>query len=257
MENKKNKAKYLFLVFGIIIFTIYFLPVFGPIVNFGNIFGMAVGLLLILVFAFYNKLRESVKKISKSQIGKCFIALFLVVVIAFVSLFAVTLISVIASSKYTANDENTVIVLGCRVFGTKPSRELQKRCDVAFDYLEKHPDSVAILTGAKGDDEEISEAQCQYNILVEKGIDKDRLFIEDKSTSTEGNIKNAKEIIDENGLSMDVAIATSAYNQKRASMIARKYQLTASSIPSVSGFYSIPTYFTREVFAVWAMYIFK
>ena len=254
--EKKSFSRYLFLVFGAVIFIIYFLPVFGPIINFGNVFGMAVGLVLIAVFVFYKKLKSLVKKSADKKIGKCIIGILLAFIIAFVSLFAVTLISVISASGYTATDEKTVIVLGCRVFGTQPSRELQKRSDAALDYLQKNPEAVAILTGGQGADEDISEAQCLYNLLTENGIDEGRLFIEDKSTSTEENIRFAKEIIDENGLSDSVAIATSGYNQKRASMIAKEYSLSASSIPSYSGFYSIPTYFTREVFAIWAMIIF-
>jgi uncharacterized SAM-binding protein YcdF (DUF218 family) len=256
MEKKKNKAKYLFLVFGIIIFVIYFLPVFGRILNVGNILGMAVGLALILVFIFYKRIKELFKKLSSSKLGKCFVVLFLTVIIAFVSLFTVTLAKVVFASRYTAKDEKTVIVLGCLVYGTEPSNQLKSRCNVAADYLLNHPEAVAILTGGQGEDEDISEAECLFNMMTEKGIDENRLFIEDRSTSTDENIAFAKMIIEENGLSTDVAIATSSYNEKRASVIAEKYSLTAASIPAYSGFWSIPTYFTREVFALWALKLF-
>ncbi|MBE6836082.1 MAG: YdcF family protein [Ruminococcaceae bacterium] len=257
MEKKSKIIRYLFLVFGLLIFIIYFAPVIGRILNIANLLGMAVGIVLIIVFVFYNKFAVVIKRLSSKKFGKCIIGVFLVFVITFVAVFSVTLFSVIRSSGYTAKNETTVIVLGCRVFGTEPSRELQKRCDAAFEYLEKNTEAVAILTGGKGDDEDISEAQCLFNLLKEKGIDKNRLYIEDKSTTTDENIKFAKEIIDQNNLSTDVAIVTTAYNQKRAAMTAEKYSLNASSIPAYSGFWSIPTYFTREVFAVWEIYLFK
>ncbi|MBO4338857.1 MAG: YdcF family protein [Clostridia bacterium] len=255
--EKKSKVKYLFLIFGIIIFTIYFAPVIGRILNIANLLGMAVGIAFVLIFVFYKRIQNIVKKLSEKKTGKCVIGVFLALVIIFVSLFSVTLFSVIKASGYTAKDETTVIVLGCRVFGKEPSRELIKRSEAAADYLLNNTEAVAILTGGKGEDEDISEAQCLMNLIKEKGIDESRLYLEEKSTTTDENIKFSKEIIEKNGLSEDVAIVTTAYNQKRASMTAEKYSLKASSIPSYSGFWSIPTYFTREVFAVWAMYVFK
>lgn len=257
MKKNTDYTKYIFLLFGSVIFIIYFLPVFGLICNIGNIFGMAVGLALILVFVFYEKLTDLLKKLSDSKTGKCLIALFLTAIIIFFSLFTVTLSKVILASRYTAKDEKTVIVLGCLVRGTVPSLQLQKRCDAAAEYLLNNPDAVAILTGGQGEDEDISEAQCLFMLMKEKGIDEKRLYIEDKSTSTDENISFAKKIIEENNLSTDVAIATSAYHEKRACMIAEKYSLSASSIPASSDFFSIPTYFTREVIAVWAMIIFE
>lgn len=256
MEKKKNIAKYLLLIFGIIFFIIYLLPVFGGILNFGNIFGMAVGVALILIFIFYKRLTAFYKKVKSTKIGFCITTVLISLICAFVGMFAFAMVQVISASRYTATNEKTVIVLGCRVYGTEPSNQLKSRCDVAVDYLLKNPEAVAILTGGQGEDEDISEAQCLFNLMTEKGIDESRLFVEDKSTSTEENIKFAKEIIDENDLGTFVAIATSDYNEKRAGKIALKYQLLASSIPSTSGFYSIPTYYTREAIAVLVMSLF-
>ena len=256
MEIKKKIKKYLLLIFGLAIFTVYFLPVFGLIINIGNIFGMAVGIILILAFVFFEKLDALYKKVTSTKIGICVTAVVSAVVCAFVGMFGFALVQVISSARYTATNEKTVIVLGCRVYGTEPSNQLKSRCDTAVDYLKKNHEAVAILTGGQGEDEDISEAQCLYNLMKEKGIDEKRLFIEDKSTSTEENIKFAKEIIDENDLSTSVAIATSDYNERRAYRIALNYSLLASSIPSTSGFYSIPTYYTREAIALLVMSIF-
>lgn len=117
-------------------------------------------------------------------------------------------------------------VLGCRVKGTVPTRALMSRCKAAFDYLTENKDSVAVLSGGQGADEDISEAECMYHILTEKGIDKTRLYIENASTSTEENLKFSSDVIDKNNLSKEIVICTSEYHIYRALMIAKKQALT-------------------------------
>ena len=52
-----------------------------------------------------------------------------------------------------------LIVLGCQVNGTEPSLMLRERLDAAVAYLNEYPDAQCIVTGDKGDRENISEAQ--------------------------------------------------------------------------------------------------
>lgn len=92
------------------------------------------------------------------------------------------------------------IVFGCKTFGYTPSFALQKRLDKAYDLLEANPDAKAVLSGGKGDDETVSEAESMRAYLVKKGISEDRLITEDKSTSTITNIRYSMEIIQKNGL---------------------------------------------------------
>ena len=87
--------------------------------------------------------------------------------------------------------------------------------------------------------------------MTESGIDGNRIIIEDKSTSTDTNVKNSLKIIEDNNMSKEVAVATTDYHQYRASMICRKNGLSPSSLPSNSTKPSKPTFFTREVFGVW------
>lgn len=240
--------KALCIISGAALILMYSFPLYARILNIGNIFGMGLGALIIITTVFFDKL----KKIWSSKAGKRFTALILAVIIIFFGAFGITLKAVCDSAQYTAKDERVVLVLGCRVNGTKPSKALYVRTKNAGDYLIEHKDAIAILCGGQGPDESISEAECMFNILTENmGIDASRLYLEDSSTSTDENIKNALKIIESNNMSKEVAISTSSYHLKRASMIAEKYGLTSSSIPARSDKYSIPTFFTREVFGVW------
>ena len=59
-------------------------------------------------------------------------------------------------------DKKYVVVLGAAVHGDVPSLALTHRLEGAYEYLNTHPDAVAILSGGKGKGENISEAECMY-----------------------------------------------------------------------------------------------
>lgn len=87
-----------------------------------------------------------------------------------------------------------VIVLGAQVRGTSPSRALRKRLDRAVEYAQENPETIFVLSGGQGPDEEISEAACMYNYMTDKGIDPERLLLEDRSTSTRENLRFSDEL---------------------------------------------------------------
>ena len=157
---------------------------------------------------------------------------------------------IVNASRNAPTEESTVIVLGCRVVGTQPSVMLKARLDAAYEYLAAHPDAPVIVSGGQGDDEEISEAQCMYNYLVEKGIAPERIYIEDKSTSTRENIAFAKAIIEEEGLYEKIAIATNDYHELRASLVADSEGLESSAISAKTQWHLLPKHYARELVGV-------
>ena len=83
-----------------------------------------------------------------------------------------------------------LIVLGTTVNGTEPSPMLKQRLDAAVQYLNTYPDAICIVTGGKGDEHNLSEAQCMFNYLTAAGIDAARITMEDRATSTVENLQN-------------------------------------------------------------------
>ena len=249
----------LLILVGLYIIRLYLPPLVSlGVINAGNLFGFAGGgaivLLGVLLRVIVTFIRGEIECNHKKQIA-IILTIICTLVLAFLVAFFGTLGSIINHAGYTATDQSTVIVLGCQIRGDNPSGSLINRCRVAAEYLEEHPDAVCIASGGQGSDENLSEGQCIYNLLTERGIDGSRIYIEDKSTSTDENIANSVKIIEENNLSNEVAIATSDYHEKRAAMICKKNGLTAYSIPAYATKWSRPTFFTREVFAVWAQLI--
>lgn len=239
--------KIILILFGILIFLLYSLPLIRAKINIGNIFGMMTGILLLLSGIFC----ENIKMLSETKSYRIIFFALGVSAIIFYSAFFITLLKIIICEKCAKPKGKTVTVLGCRVKGTVPTRALMSRCKAAYDYLIKNKNSVAVLSGGKGADEDISEAECMYRILTEKGIDKTRLYIEDASTSTEENLKFSSVVIDNNNLSKEIVICTSEYHIYRALMIAKKAGINATGLPAHSmRILRIPA-FTREVFGVW------
>ena len=162
---------------------------------------------------------------------------------------------IVTADKTPPKEDSTVIVLGCQVRGDHPSLMLEARIDAAFEYMTAHPDAKCIVTGGKGDDENISEARCMYDILSEKGISPDRIYMEDRAVNTVENIAFSKEIIEENGLSRNTAIVTDIFHEYRASRIVKEAGLEYGSVPAECVWYLLPTYYVRELAAVTAVFV--
>lgn len=143
-----------------------------------------------------------------------------------------------------------LIVLGCQVNGTEPSTMLRQRLDAAVEYLNAYPDATAIVTGGKGDRENISEAQCMYNYLTAAGIDPGRVVMEDAATSTIENLRNTLELMGERP--EHVAILSSEFHLYRAGLMAKDLGLEASLVPADTEYVALfVNYYLREIFALW------
>ena len=70
----------------------------------------------------------------------------------------------------------TVVVLGSKIYGDRPSRMLRDRLNAAADYLEQHPTSNFVVSGGLGEGEACTEAYVMRKYLVEqRGIDPSRI----------------------------------------------------------------------------------
>ena len=163
----------------------------------------------------------------------------------------VTLGDMIRGAEKEPAADSTVVVLGCMVYGENPSRMLTDRCEAAYDFLADHPDTVCVAAGGQGPGEDISEAEAIFRILTEKGIAPERIYLEDRSTDTEENMRNAAEIIEANGLSTDIAVATDGFHAYRAGIYGERAGLTASALPASTYLAVAPGYWAREILAVW------
>lgn len=90
-----------------------------------------------------------------------------------------------------------VIVLGARVREDGLSKSLQKRLDKAIEYLDQNPSTILVLSGGRGEDEPISEAEAMRDYLVFNGVQPEQLILEMRSHSTVENIAYSRVAIEE------------------------------------------------------------
>lgn len=153
-----------------------------------------------------------------------------------------------------STDNTYVLLLGCQVRNDGPSPTLRERINRAYSYLQDNPDTICIVTGGKGSDEIMSEAQCMKSELTAMGIDENRIWPEDKATSTIENLQYSMELIQEKtGTSPShITIISSETHLFRAGMMAKNLGLTATGIPAVTKpFLLRVNNGLREIAAIW------
>jgi len=140
-----------------------------------------------------------------------------------------------------------VIVLGAQVHADKPSVVLKYRLDEAILYLNENPETVCIVAGGQGKNEPYSEAYGMAQYLMQNGIDKDRILLEDQSKTTEENLRFSRKFLPEDA---EVGIITNDFHMFRALQIAQKQGLSdVCGIAADSTKFYLPNNMLREYFA--------
>lgn len=242
----------------VLLALLFFAPVItGRIVNIGNAAGFSATVLLLCILIFRSPVTELVKRLRESTAGR--IAVNAVVAAAAVIVLLAAVISgfMIASLNIKPTEGSTAVVLGCKVRGNSPSLMLKRRLDAAYDFLTNNPESFCVVSGGQGADEEYSEASVMKSYLISKGISEDRIFTEDRSSSTEENLDFSKSVIEENGLNKNIVIITDGYHQLRATLHAKKQGLNYGTYSAQTAFWLLPTYWVREWFGIIDFFVFK
>jgi len=189
----------------------------------------------------------SVKKLRKTRL--CLCGLLAVCLI----LFVVLEIPIVSASRGDENPEaDYLIVLGAGVNGSVPSLSMMDRLAATLDYLERYPMSVAVVSGGQGVGENFSEAQVMFDWLVSRGVDPERVLMEDQATSTYENLAFSLRIIDQQGKKdARIAVCSSEYHLCRAKYLGQSLGVALLGVPAKT---SLPVlklnYFIREAFGM-------
>lgn len=143
------------------------------------------------------------------------------IIIAYCILASILMLKGAKDSK-NIPDGTIGIVLGCTVRNNEASPMLKKRCDIGLKYLQENKNSMLILSGGRESEINRSEAQAMYDYLLECGANKDRLIMENKSTTTIENMIYSKKIMNERGFGNEAVIITTDFHQFRSKVYARR-----------------------------------
>ena len=260
-EHKRLTPSRCIRLFLVVLGILLFLWFLGPftvagILNIGNITGMLLSAIFTVYMGGMPAIHRGIKKLWAKTLPRVVV----IILSGFILLCGVLAVVetgfMIKACTKTPEENATVVVLGCRVYGERASLMLRERLDAAYEYLNDHPKAVCVVSGGQGSGEDISEAECMYRYLVEKGIESKRIYKEDRSTSTEENMKFSLDIIKENNLDESVAIITNEFHLYRAGVIAKDCGLSFGTVPAKTAGWLFPTYYVRELYAILAEWIF-
>ncbi|WP_459503576.1 YdcF family protein [Bacillus sp. C1] len=139
-----------------------------------------------------------------------------------------------------------VLILGAKLFGDKPSLSLQNRLDIALVYLHSHPEAKVIVSGGQGEDEDVPEAQSMRNYLIQHGIEEERIFIEDRSTSTYENLKFSMGLYDVT----HAVVVSNTYHLYRTKIIAKRLGMKMEPLAAPTPRRSKKKAYVREYAAI-------
>lgn len=232
----------LLISLGCFTYFVFLSSILGMSVKFNYFFLIAgiilAGFGLICVFS-YGRLSRIPRRLLFVIEGIVFVGCFIFIIIEML---------IIWGQSTKPRQADYIIVLGAKVNNDKPSLSLKSRLDTAYEYLITYPDSKAVVSGGQGYDEGISEALCMYNYLTDKGIDGDRIIMEDKSTNTVENLSFTANII---GKEASCVVVTNDFHVFRSVNIGKKMgYIDITGLGADSLWYLVPTNYVREFMAI-------
>ena len=137
----------------------------------------------------------------------------------------------------------TILVLGSLINpDRKPATVTRERLNADIHLARQNPQAKVIVSGAKGDDEPISEASSMRHYLLDHGIAKNRIIMEKRARDTSQNIAYSKPYF-----KGKTVLVTSDFHLYRALLLADKQGLHLAGYAAAtkvknplnySGFYS-------------------
>lgn len=166
----------------------------------------------------YRRYKGRNSATAGKKLLRVLLALFLIGVLVFCSLLGIVLAG---SRDRLAGEPEILVVLGCQVMPSgAPSVLLKDRLDKALGYWEDHPDILVIVTGGKGGDEKISEAEAMAIYLIANGVPESKILMEDRASSTWENLLFSGEILEKHDFENSrIAIVSNGFHLTRAKML--------------------------------------
>lgn len=233
------------------------LPLFSAVLHVGSVSLMVIGAAGLYTCVRFDTVSEFIRQVWHSAAGKGMLIAAAALLAAFGAVLAVVSVQMIRANYRAPAESATVVVLGAAVRGDQPSHSLRIRLDAAAEYLKAHPSSACIVSGGQGKDECCTEASVMRTYLIRAGIAPERLYMEERATSTCENMVFSQEVIRQNGLNPQVAIATQEFHQYRAQQYAKQAGMSdVGAVTARSRLDLLGGYWMRDFFGVCHMALF-
>lgn len=215
--------------------------VLGLLLIFSTIFKMKKG------YSFWKNWKKRTKVLAISIIS-------ITVFIAMISL-----IFILNPKKISLEEECDYVILlggGIDKDGNLP-KTVQLRVDMAYEYMKKHENVKCVVTGGTLKWLPYPEGPEIKKQLIKRGIEKDRIYVEDKALDTIQNLQKSVILLSEKEnksideiLKSKIVIITSDFHLRRAERLAKKMGFkNYSGIASKTPIFYILHNYVREICA--------
>ena len=263
-ELQENLYIFLMMIFPFVLITILLVMISNFVLlkregkRWRNMLGIILGLFLIFVTVIitFSKVFIRFNSFMDTVIINYIIDCFTVMIVYFECILVGTIVSGIISARHIPKfDKDAIIILGCKIKedGTLTNL-LKSRVDRAIEFSKMQMENTGkdiffVPSGGKGSDEIISEAEAMKGYLIDMGIDKKKILLEDKSTSTYQNMKYSNKIINDKINNPKIAFSTTNYHVFRSGIIAAKQNINIEGIGARTKSYYWINAFIREFIA--------
>ncbi|MEK8033172.1 YdcF family protein [Ideonella sp. DXS29W] len=183
------------------------------------VLGVALLLLSLMWPRWQRWLSERPVRLRVWRWGRWAMAAWLVSLVAFWAALARASVDVVSAEPPAA-----IVVLGAGAPNGRPSPTLLARLDVALAQAARYPAAAVVVSGGQSFSGDSSEAQVMGDYLRAQGLAAERIVQEERSTSTEENLRFSQPLLVARGVPMDatVRLVTSDFHTIRARWIARR-----------------------------------
>lgn len=208
----------------------------------GNAITFAIAFVLIVLGLWMRKMPRWIQR-------------FISITILIGMVFFFTIVGIIMKHGHTDTvdfTEDCVLVLGCGIRGETVLPTLESRLNHCLDYLKHNPTALILVSGGRGHNEDITEAEAMKRYLTSKGVSENQIIKEEESRNTKENLIKSKIVLDDlfAGNEYTIALISSDYHIYRAEMVASDVGLNVNSYSAGVKWYLLPSAYSREALSI-------
>ena len=222
--NKNKLLRFGLFIIGLLLFLDGFVLVLYKKIHLGTLLPLLIGLGFICTAIWSKSIQQYLVQHTKlKKLWRLGWSLFAIWLISLIGFFGY--IHFKTQQNYAENGLDAIIVLGSGIIQGKASPTLAKRLDRAGQVAQQQPQAWVIVSGGLDFGETKTEAEIMSKYLEENyKVQSHKILQENKSTSTDLNLKNSQAILQQHDLSLNskIAIVTSDFHTVRTAAIAEK-----------------------------------
>ena len=207
-----------------------------------NLLSTLFSLLLCIYLAAWPMIGD----LGKNRLGTTLYKMISFLAVYVLSLLAVYSLSAVLNLFHLKKKRNAdyIVVLGAGIIGDKVTPLLAARIEKGIELLRYNPNAVLIMSGGQGAGEDIPESQAMAAYAVNKGVDMEKIIMEQKSVSTQENLRFSRELMKKQ--KPQIMIVTTAYHVFRALILAKQQRIKCVGFSAKTKLYFTLNAFIRE-----------